>query len=112
MATDLLDTFLSQEEKDAVAVLAANPLLLGALKKIMLADVHFKGVLRKNIAPDPTRNAAIAFAFNGANKSNEDLGADIRAFAEGVRLVESGFDRIEKLKKGPAPADKKGNPAR
>lgn len=99
MNEEFIDSFLTDQEKDAVrSSVADNPLVFGALQKIVLADVYFKGVLRKKVTADPTRNAAYALAFSQTSLSNELLGADIRAQAEGVRLVEMGFKRVLSLK--------------
>jgi hypothetical protein len=99
MNEEFIDSFLTDQEKDAVrASVADNPLVFGALQKIILADVYFKGVLRKKVDADPTRNAAYALAFSQTALPNEVLGADIRAQAEGVRLVEMGFKRVLSLK--------------
>lgn len=102
--TDFTDSFLNDLEKSSLQQVADNASLINALKKVILADVYFKGTLRAGSAPDPTRNAAFALAFSQTNIPNEQLGADIRALAEGVRLVEGGFARLEKFKSAkPAP---------
>lgn len=106
------DTFLTDVEKDLLGTVADNALLMNALKKVVLADVYFKGVLRAGMSPEPTRNAAIAFAFAAEAKTNEQLGEDIRAFAEGVRLVEGGFSRLDKFKTGKPAAETPRNKAR
>lgn len=111
--TAFTDAFLNEVEQDHVAKIAGNPVLLNALKKIILADVYYKGTLRKGVKPDPTVNAALSFAFSDQKKTDEELGRDLRALGEGVRLVEGGFARIEKYKKAPTPEEKSGeNPAR
>lgn len=99
--TEFTDSFLNDVERDALITAANNPTLIHALKKVLLADVYFKGTLRAGIAPDPTRNAAFALAFGNTNTPNEVLGQDIRAQAEAVRLVEGGFTRFEKFKSAP-----------
>lgn len=109
---EFTDTFLTDVEKDAIQTIADNALLFNALKKVVLADVYFKGVLRDGMSPDPTRNAALAFAFAPTQKTNEELGQDIRGFAEGVRLVEGGFARLEKFKSVKPKAGVTGNKAR
>lgn len=93
-----LQSFLSDIEIESLTSIANSPLALGAIKKIILADVYYKGVLRANVDADPTRNAALLFAFSDKDISNEKLGEDLRALGEGVRLVEGGLTRLEKLK--------------
>ena|SRR6185503_472722 len=108
---DFTDSFLSDAEKGALTAIADNMLALLALKKVLLADVYYKGVLRKDVDPDPTRNAAFALVITQPNLTNEQLGADLRAQAEGARLVEMGIGRLEKFKtpeKAPAPQGNRG----
>lgn len=112
MNEDFLNSFLSEAEKDALTQVANSELAMMALEKVILADVYFKGTLRKKVAPDATRNAAFALAFSQTALSNEILGADIRAQAEGVRLVEVGFGRLKKFKSEKQEKQPKGNPAR
>lgn len=113
--TDFIDSFLNDVEKDTLQQIADNPTAVNALKKLILADVYFKGTLEAGKAPDPTRNAALSIALacgsGQAVRTNEELGQDLRAFAEGVRIVEGGFGRLEKLKSAktaPAPEKKSG----
>lgn len=107
-----LDSFLSDQERDSLQTIADNPTAMCALKKLILADVFYKGVLRKGLEPDPTRNAAYALAFSPTSISDEQLGQDIRGQAEGVRLVEAGFGRLEKLKSVGGSKETPPNPAR
>lgn len=96
---DLLDHVLSDVEKDLLITFMAKPVLVEAVKKVVLASVYFNGTLRKDEPADPARNAALSLAFNSlAAVSNENLGADIRALTEGVRLVETGFSKLDKFK--------------
>lgn len=104
--------FLSQAEKDLLRSFADNTQLLEAVKKVVLADVYYKGTLRATIPADPTRNAALAFAFSDKTPTNEQLGQDIRAFGEAVRLVEGGFSRVDKFKTPPPPVKPPVNQAR
>jgi hypothetical protein len=98
-------TFLNDIERDALSTIADKPTAINALKKVLLADVYFKGTLRTGIAPDPTRNAALSLAITNSTATNEVLGQDVRAIAEGVRLIEGAIGRLEKFKSvKPAPA--------
>ena len=112
MNDEFINSFLSDVEKSALQAVADNALVVNALKKVILADVYFKGTLRAGIAPDATRNSAFALAFAKPDASNESLGADVRAQSEGVRLVESGFSRLDKFKSVKTPAAAGGNKAR
>lgn len=106
------DSFLSDVEQGLLCQIGDSEPLMNAISKLLLADVSFKGVLRKNIKPDPTNNAALALAFSQEPKTNEELGADLRAFAEGVRLVQSGVARLAKFKTPPKGGNGKPNRGR
>ncbi len=106
MNEDFIDSFLSEVEQEAIRKVADSKVTFEALKKCVLADVYYKGTLRKDVPSDPTRNAALAFAFSGQATSNEQIGEDVRALAEGVRLVEGGFSRVEKFKSQGRPVEK------
>lgn len=98
MNDEFTNSFLSDAEKSALQDVADSALTVIALKKVILADVYFKGVLRVGIEPAASRNAAFALAFSKPDMSNEVLGADLRAQAEGARLVEGAFSRLDKFK--------------
>ena len=95
---EFTDSFLRDVEKSALAAIADNSVAVLALKKVILADVYYKGVLRKDVDPSPTRNAAYALVITKPDLSNEQLGEDLRAQSEGARLVEMGMARLEKFK--------------
>lgn len=113
MPKDFTDQVLSDVEKSALTAFADNAIAMGAVKKILLAAGYHNGTLRAGAenAADPTRNAALALAFE-KGFTNEQLGQDIRALAEAVRLVESGFKTLDKYKSPPKPGKPAGNKAR
>lgn len=116
MNKDFINSILNDSEQDALSMVADNAIMMSALKKAILIDVYYKGTLDPQRAPDPTRNAALAIALavgqGQAIRTNEELGQDLRAFAEGVRLVESGFERIVSFKSPATGKNKNKNPAR
>lgn len=110
MNTDFIKSFLSDLEISKLAAIDEPTMV--ALKKVLLADAYYKGVLLPGISPDPTRNAALLLAIAKPETSDAVLSANLRAQAEAVQLVESGFKRLIELKNVPTPKPAKGNPAR
>jgi hypothetical protein len=113
MATDqnIVGLILNDIEKDAVGSFVSNKTLFDAVKKVILAAVYFNGTLRQGQPARPTLNAALSLAMS-KEYSNEQLGEDLRALAEGVRLVEVGFGKLEELKPADPKPEKPKNPAR
>lgn len=113
---EFTDTFLNDQEKAALNSIADSELMVNALKKVVLADVYFRGVFRPGIAPEPARNSALLVAIGCVQgqgvRTNEELGAETRAFAEAVVLVESGFSRLDKFKSVNKGKPEKKNPGR
>lgn len=109
------DTFLSQVEQDRIAQFNSDPILLNAVKKVMLAEIYQNGTLRADMAPEPLKNGAIALAFAALHVkaviTNEQLGEDLRAFAQAVNLLESGFGRLAKFTKTAESKAEDTNPA-
>lgn len=93
-----LKSFISDIEWDQLSTLANNELLLNAVQKVIMASVYYNGTLRKNITPDPMRNGALSLALSNETITNEALGQDIRAVAEGARMVQLGFDKLKTFK--------------
>lgn len=75
-------------------VIADDPALLKALKELLYSEFEVDYVSGAD-----------------ANKSNEDLGAVLRARLEGLRKVDSAFKKILQIKNPTENVDKK-NPAR
>lgn len=108
---EFMDKILNDIERDALASFMAQPTMVEAVKKVLLAGVYFNGTLRQGEPADPLTNFALSTAFR-TGASNEDIGADIRAAAEGIRAVESGFSSLEEYKVVVEPSVDKSNPAR
>lgn len=111
MPKDVTDQVLSDVEKAALTSFADNAVAFRAAKKVLLAAGYFNGTLRADQEPDPTRNAALTLAFE-KGFSNEQIGQDVRALSEAIRLVDLGFKQLEKFKSPPKPEGKSGNKAR
>lgn len=108
-----MDEYLSDSEKEMVESFYANAPLREAIKKVILFDVYGNGVLKKDKAAVPTRNAALSLFMRHQNEvvTDEALGAQLRAMGEAVIMVEGSFDRMAKVRK-PIVNKKPSNPAR
>lgn len=105
--------YLSAQEAQAITSIAANPVAVMAIKKLLLAPVYNQGVLPQDGAAitEPSRNFALVLAFR-PDIPNEQLGADLRASAIAINLIISGIREIEALKPKPEVDTNSGNPAR
>lgn len=93
--------FLSDIERAKIAEkLNSDEVLVNAIKKVLLWGVYGQGVLEKDKAPMPMKNAALGLVGQTQNGviSNEDLGADLRALFEGAKMVEMGFGKLAEIK--------------
>ncbi len=108
--------FLSDVEKVKIELFNQDGILVNAVRKVLLEAIYNNGVLRKDIPPEPMRNAALSLAIataNGQNMiSNENLGEDIRGMAQAVLLLEQGLAQLQKItSKKAEPEETSGNPA-
>lgn len=98
--------FMSDIEKEKIIAFNSDPILVHAVKKILLKTIYGNGVLKVGKQPEPLKNGALGLAFlalaGRAIVTNEQLGEDLRALAHGVNLLEAGFNELEKFKKEPA----------
>lgn len=105
--------YLTDIQKAKLENFVKDPVMFEAVKSVLLAGIYQNGTLRKGVKADPLKNFALSLAFN-PQFSNEQLGADLRACAEGINLVENGFNELIKIAeaKGGKPSPLKGkNPA-
>lgn len=92
--------YLSKVEQDKIAIFNQDKVLFEAIKKVILKGVYSQGVLEADKPAIPMLNAALGLVAQTQNGviSNEDLGADLRAFFEGAKMVEIGFNELAKIK--------------
>ena len=105
--------YLSKVEVDLIAQANENPVLIEAIKKVILKGVYLQGVLNPDKPAKPMLNAALGLVAQTQNGliSNEDLGADLRAFFEGAKMVEVGFDQLATIKNKKEAVEPLGNVA-
>lgn len=95
---EYLDTILDTTEKEKIALFMADDITREAVKKVLLAGLYQNGVLKAGKPINPLLNGAMGlfFAHQGDPAvTNEMLGADLRAIAEGVSTIENGFNEMK-----------------
>jgi len=108
---EIFKDILSDVETEKVAQFNDDPVMKEAIRKVLLAGVYHNGVIEKGEKHDPSRNAALTMAFRAINQglpvSNQDLGENVRAIAQGVKQIEVAFGQIEKIRPSTSTAPKK-----
>ena len=89
--------YLNDVEIDSLQQFIDNPVLMSAVKKVLLSGIYFEGIIKEGDDIDPKENFLLALA--NQDKSAEELGKELRARAEGIRLLELGFKKLERFKK-------------
>ena len=107
----LLDDMLSEAEKSQLEAFVGNPLMVQAVKKVLLFPIYHNGTLEKGQNPNALMNFLFAYAIQDPKVDNETVGRDVRIQAAAVRLLELAFMEIEGYEKVEEPVDKP-NPAR
>jgi hypothetical protein len=110
----MIHEFLTDLEVAELQKFNDNLALSDAVKKVILAVINNRGVVKKGQSVKPTFNGALglsAQALSGRNITNEELGADIRAYTQAVYLLEDGFKEIAKIKIKKEEGNPEKNPA-
>lgn len=90
---------LTDQEIDKLAAFNQDEVMFEAVRKVILAAIYSNGTLRKGIEANPLQNAALALVSQAdSNITNEKIGADLRAFWEGVKALEMGLSKIQEYK--------------
>ena len=92
-----LELVLNDIEKDSLSRLADDLTMLNSVKKVLLFGIYFNGTLRPGQAPEPMMNFAMQLDKENI-RTNEQLGAVLRAAQEGIIAIEVAFKEIEKFK--------------
>lgn len=101
-----MNDIFSDKEKNELERLNENPVLMSALKKIILADIYEYGWINKDklMGDEYKKNYALSLSFDANTgqefaRSNEDLGKALRACNEALRMLNVAFQKIGKFKK-------------
>lgn len=91
----ILETRLSQPEKDKLFAFCQDKAMVLALEKALLYGIHMMGTITPEDKDLLEVNWAF-FAFNGSTK-DEDLGRALRAKIEGLTFLSDSFKQIKKF---------------
>lgn len=106
-----LNAVLSDIEKLKLEQLSQDNITLGALRKVFLFGIYYNGTLKKGENPNPLLNFALSLDKENV-RTNEQLGAVLRAAQEGIWSIETAFKEIEQFKPTETPVKNEKNPAR
>ena len=97
--------YLSAKEKNEIEKFVKNKAQFEAVRKVLLAGIYYNGVIVPDEPHDPSMNFALTQAFtaiiHGHPISNADIGENVRAQAAGIRLIETGFKKLEDVEVKP-----------
>lgn len=88
--------YLSDIEVAKIEAFNADPIMVEAVKKVILEKVYTQGVMKAGMAHAPLKNRALVLVDE--TLSNEQVGSNLRALYEGINAVESGFTELETIK--------------
>ena len=98
-----LEAILSPQEISEIQMFLERPVLMEAVKKVLLYPIMYQGVLERGKAPDPGKNFLLQLVASQYTRqgmiNNQSLGEDLRAKYEGMTVVMSAFEEIKSLAK-------------
>lgn len=90
---------LNEIEMENVMKFAENKVMFESVKKYILAYLYQHGVTRPGEKVQGNVNWALQLAWGrDASVTDEVLGADLRAIARGIQVIESGFKELSEIK--------------
>lgn len=89
---------LNQEEVALLETLNEQPILLEAIRKVLLVGIQSNGVAKAGISYNPMYNWAIQIA-TARGTTNEQIGETTRAVAEGINALQIAFNELLTFKK-------------
>src|SRR3990167_7784887 len=99
---DYINSFLNGLEQAKLQKFADDEDVQAIVKKVLLAAVYQNGTLQKGQDPNPLHNFALSFLqyadSRGIEITNDQIGANLRACFEGIRMVESAFEIFKEYK--------------
>jgi hypothetical protein len=101
---------LNDVEIAAIQAFYENVGMRESVKKVILDGLYNQGVIKPGKPHDALHNRALVIAQEGG--SNEEIGAKLRAFSEGVTLIEHAFNQMSAIKTKVEKQESKKNQAR
>ena len=106
---------LNEIEQSKIVAFMEDKIMSEAVRKHLLSGLYNTGILRAGQPADARTNWAFQLVWDRGTqsmpRSNEELGADLRAMTRGIQLVEGAWEEMSKLKKDESPKDDAVNPA-
>jgi hypothetical protein len=106
----ILEESLSDGEKAQLRSFNANPMMVEAVRKVILFPIWAAGTFKKG-EKHTLDNFTLAWIFSNMDKEDAVVGKDIKVRAMAVKLVETAFMEIEGFQSF-LEEEKTGNPAR
>lgn len=103
-------SYLSEQEKAAVQAFCENPVAFSAVKKVLLATIFHQGVLTPGSVNTEMNWAFQLTSVAEGQKTDEQLGQELRASNKALSFLEQGFQRLQEFK-APAQLPQKKNRA-
>lgn len=92
---------LTDLEKSKIAQFNADPEMVEAVRKVLLASIYSNGTLRQGATANPMTNAAFMMVMRTIRgegvMSDAELGQDLRGLAQGVMLLEAGLKKLSEI---------------
>lgn len=89
--------YLNDLEADSISQFVENPVLVSAVKKVLLSGIYFEGIIKEGEDNDPKQNFLLA--LSNKDMPAELLGYELKARAEGIKLLEKGFQKLLRFQK-------------
>ena len=104
--------YLNDAEKAAVDNFVKNKVMREAVRKVLLSGIYQDGVMNKGRDADVTKNFILGALTTPQARllSAEQKGNFVDAIINGLSLVQTGFEQLEKLKKVTQLEPSKKNP--
>lgn len=98
------DEILNDIERDKIISFCGDKIMYEAVKKYLLVYLYEHGAPKAGKPERANINYALRLAWpatssNQMPRSNEELGADLRALAHGTQIIESGFKELLEIKR-------------
>ncbi len=105
----ILETRLSQKEKDKLHILCQDKDAMLALEKALLYSLYMMGTIKST--DKEILDANWAFIGHNANTTDEMLGRELRAKIAGLSFLDDAFKQIKKFGDKPVELVQGDNPA-
>lgn len=98
---------MNELEQDKIIAFCQDKVMFESVKKYLLVYLYQHGTSAPGVQIKGNINWALQLAWdrNGAQRSDEELGADLRAVTRGISIVESGFKELTEVSKPIKPVD-------